>query len=84
MELSVEGFQPFEAGEHHQPHASWGLVPVLHREAKSFRRGHRIKHIAHDALSSRLVSSSLPQNGSYVRRQMLGALTDTSPRDQLR
>ena len=84
MEPRFEGFQAFEEGEHHKPHAEWGLLPVLHRYAKSLRKGHRIKPIAHDAVSLCLVSGSLPQNGSYVSRQILGALTDTSPRDQLR
>jgi hypothetical protein len=83
MEPSFEGFQACEEGAHHQPHAERGLVPVLHRYAQALRRGHRIKPIAHDTISSRLVSASLPQNGSYVSRQTLGALTDTHPRDQL-
>ena len=46
------------------PHTRGGLVPILSWDAKSLRKGDRIKQKqgAHNAVSSYLVSSSLSQN----------------------
>jgi hypothetical protein len=63
MYARFEGFQAFEEGAHHEPNASWGLLPILRRYVESFRKGYRLKQVAHDALYSCLVSTSLSQNG---------------------
>jgi hypothetical protein len=58
---------------------------LCRQDAESFRKGRGIKHIAHDAVSSDLVSLSLAQNGWRVSRQLWDKWADTAyPRDQLR
>src|SRR5215467_4681170 len=70
------------------PHARGGLVPILSWTAKSIRKGGRIKQKqgAHDAVSSDLVSLSLPQNEWPSSRKMSGERSGywIIPRDQIR
>src|SRR5215470_6806420 len=69
------------------PHARGGLVPILSWNAKSIRKGSRIKQKqgAHDAVSSDLVSLSLPQNEWRSSRKMSGERSSywIIPRDQI-
>jgi hypothetical protein len=56
------------------PHARGGLVPILSWDAESIRKGNGSKQQqgAHDAVSSDLVSPSLPQNQWRSSRKMHG------------
>src|SRR5215470_3090104 len=69
------------------PHARGGLLPILSWNAKSIRKGSRIKQKqgAHDAVSSYLVSLSLPQNQWRSSRKMSGEKSGywIIPRDQI-
>jgi hypothetical protein len=53
-------FQAFEQRQHQEPRTERGLLPLGSREIKSFRKQCRIIWVAHDALSSGLVSLSVP------------------------
>src|SRR5262245_15448981 len=55
-----ECFQAFEEGQHHKTHIQRGCLPLVSRNAEILWQGGRIRLVAHDALSSYLVSVSLP------------------------
>jgi hypothetical protein len=56
--VDFEGIDLFEESEKLMPHTCRGLVPILSWDAESLRKAYRIKQkqVAHDALSSCLVS----------------------------
>jgi hypothetical protein len=72
VETGFEGLDALEEREEVMPHARGGLLPILSWNAKSIRKGGRIKQKqgAHDAVSSSLVSLSLPQNEWRSSRKM--------------
>jgi hypothetical protein len=74
VETGFEGLDTLQEGEEVMPHARGGLVPILGWDAESSRKGGRIKQKqgAHDAVSSDLVSLSLPQNVWHGSRKMSG------------
>ena len=72
MQTRLERFQAFEQGEHLKTHTQWGLWPLCSWYAASLWKGDRIKHGAHDAISSCLVSPSLSQNIWEVSRKVAG------------
>ena len=73
MPPGFKGFQAFEEGEHHKTDTHWRLLPIRGRDVKPLWKGHKIKHVAHDAVSSDLVSSSVPQNRGHVSMKVPGA-----------
>jgi hypothetical protein len=71
MQTRFEDVQAFQEGEHHQAYTQRSLLPILSRYTKTLGKGGGIKQVAHDAFSSCLMSSSLPQNGGRVSRKVL-------------
>jgi hypothetical protein len=69
-----KGLDALQEGEEVMPHARGGLVPILSWDAEFRRQGGRSKQKqgAHDAVSSDLVSLSLPQNARHGSRKMSG------------
>src|SRR5262245_57876804 len=57
-----KSFQAFEESEYHQTHTHRGLMPIVSWYTKALWQGCEIKLIAHNAVSSCLVSPSLSQN----------------------
>ncbi len=86
MPSRFERFQAFEEGAHHQTYTHRGLVPIFGWYTQSLWKGWRIKPIAHDAVSSCLVSPSLSQNIWEVSRKVAGegSATRCRPRDHIR
>ena len=72
MHLRFEYFEAFEERQDHKPHTLRGLVPIFSRDAESVWKGGGIKHVAHDVVSSCLVSLLLAQNSWCVRRKISG------------
>jgi hypothetical protein len=70
VQTGFESFQAFEKGAYYKPDAQWGLLPILSRDAEFLWKRCRIKHVAHDAISSGLVSASVSQIGERVSRKM--------------
>lgn len=66
VSTSFKGIDPLQEGEALTLHARWGLLPIFSWDAESFRKGDRSQQVAHDGLSSCLVSPSLPQSGLGV------------------
>src|SRR5262245_34459284 len=60
VQPGFERFQAFEEGQHHKTHTQRSCLPIFSRDAESLWQGGRIRLVAHDALSSYLVSVSLP------------------------
>ena len=58
MQAGFEGIDPLQECEELVPHARRGLVPIRSGDTESLRQGCRIKQkqVAHDAVSSCLVS----------------------------
>jgi hypothetical protein len=87
VETGVEGLDALQEAEEGRSHARGGLLPILSWEAESIRKGGRIKpkQGAHDAVSSDLVSLSLPQKVWHGRRKMSGERAGSCiiPRDQI-
>jgi hypothetical protein len=59
VETGFEGIKALQEAEELALHARRGLLPILCWYAKPLRKGYGIKPIAHDAISSCLVSSSI-------------------------
>jgi hypothetical protein len=55
-----EYFEAFEESQDHKTHTQRGLLPLFSRDTESLWEGGRIKPVAHEAISSCLVSVSLP------------------------
>ena len=72
VQSRFESGQAFEEGEHHQTHTHRGLVPLFSWYAQALWKGCGIKHLAHDAVSSCLVSPSLSHNIWEVSRKVAG------------
>ena len=71
MQTGFEGLDPLQEGEELLLHARWSLLPIFSWDAQSIRRGDRMKpkQVAHDAVSSCLVSLSLSQKGWHVSKK---------------
>src|SRR5262245_62099718 len=59
VDPGFEGVNALQEAEELVLHARRGLLPILCRYAKPLKKGYGIKPIAHDAISSCLVSSSI-------------------------
>jgi hypothetical protein len=59
VDPGFEGVNALQEAEELVLHARRGLLPILCWYAKPLRKGYGIKPIAHDAISSCLVSSSI-------------------------
>lgn len=70
MQTGFESFQAFKKGVYDKPDAQWGLLPILSRDAECLWQRCRITHVAHEAISSCLVSASVSQIGEPVSRKM--------------
>jgi hypothetical protein len=86
MYARFEGFQAFEEGAHHEPNASWGLLPILRRYVESFRKGYRAQ--AGRSRCALLVSrehiSITKRGGRQLKFNGVGLTSYCPSRDQLR
>ena len=71
MHTGFEGRAPLEEGEYLLLYARWGLVPILGWDAECIRQDDwmKPKRVAHDAVSSCLVSLSLSRKGWCVSQK---------------
>src|SRR5262245_24210408 len=71
LHTGFEGLDPLQKGEELLPHARWGLLPIFSRDAESIRQDDwmKPKRVAHDAVSSCLVSLSLAQKAWRVSQK---------------
>jgi len=81
VETAFERFQTCEEGTHQEPYAQWGLLPICRWDVESLWTGSRVKLVAHDAVSSSLISSSVPQNRGHVSMKVpeVGAADAQNP-----
>ena len=74
VHTGFEGLDTLQEGEELLLHARWGLLPTCSRDAKSLRQDNwmKPKRVAHDAVSSCIVSLSLSQKGWRISPKNLG------------